>query len=138
MGRSTHDLAVAAAAAAAFSGAPSTTWTIATRGDLLESTRAAATLLPGHRGHPTIAAGAAVHLGMSVVWTLVVSRVIPRRGAKVGAALGALAGVAIAVLDIGVIAERHFPAVAALPRAPQYADHIAFGMIAGAILGRDC
>jgi hypothetical protein len=37
---------------------------------------------------------------------------------------------------MGVVAKRWFPAMAALPQIPQYADHIAFGAIAGAILGR--
>lgn len=136
MGRATHDIAVATVAAAAFSGVPGTSWTVLTGGDLLESTRAAATLLPGQREKPTVAAGIVAHLGMSTAWTLVLSGVIPRRGAKVGAAVGAVAGLAIAVLDMGIIAKRHFPAMAALPQIPQYADHIAFGAIAGAILGR--
>ena len=136
MGRATHDIAVATVAAAVFSGVPGTTWTVLTGGDLLESTRAAATLLPGQREHPTIAAGIVAHFGMSTGWTLVLSRVIPRRGAKVGAAVGAVAGLAIAALDMGIIAKRQFPAMAALPQIPQYADHIAFGAIAGAILGR--
>ena len=136
MGRSTHDIALATVAAAVLSGMPGTTWTVLTGGDLLESTRAAATLLPGQRDNPTTAGGIAAHFGMSTGWTLVLSRVIPSRGAKVGAAVGAVAGLAIAAIDMGVIAKRHFPAMAALPQIPQYADHVAFGAIAGAILGR--
>jgi hypothetical protein len=136
MGRATHDIVVATAAAAVLSGVPGATWTVLSGGDLLESTRAAATLLPGQRENPTVAGGIVAHLGMSTAWTLVLSRVIPRRGAKVGAAAGAVAGLAIAALDMGIVAKRRFPAMAALPQIPQYADHLAFGAIAGAILGR--
>jgi len=49
--------------------------------------------------------------------------------------VGRLGGLGIAALDLG-IAQRRFPAIAALPRAPQVADHVAFGAIVGAVLGR--
>ena len=58
------------------------------------------------------------------------SAVLPRRRTT---AWGALAGLAVAGLDLGVIARR-FPAIRALPPVPQLADHIAFGAIVGALL----
>jgi hypothetical protein len=41
---------------------------------------------------------------------------------------GAVAGAAIAALDLGVIATR-YPALAALPQTPQWADHLVFGVV---------
>ena len=58
------------------------------------------------------------------------SLVLPARRA---AAWGAVAGLGIGVLDLG-IAHRRFPAIAGLPTAPQLADHVAFGVFAGAVL----
>ena len=52
-------------------------------------------------------------------------RVIGRRGA--------LAGVAITALDLGLVGRR-LPRIAALPLLPQLADHVAFGAIAGHLL----
>ena len=46
---------------------------------------------------------------------------------------GALAGLAIGGLDLG-IAARRVPAIAALPQVPQLADHVAFGAVAGWML----
>ncbi|MDQ3308295.1 MAG: hypothetical protein M3499_08085, partial [Actinomycetota bacterium] len=48
---------------------------------------------------------------------------------------GALAGLAIVGLDL-TIAERRFPAIAGLPRAPQVADHVLFGALVGAVIAR--
>ena len=67
---------------------------------------------------------------MSVAWTTLLTAVLPRRRT---AAAGALAGLGIAVLDLGV-AQRRFPAIAALPRVPQVLDHIAFGALVGVVL----
>jgi hypothetical protein len=48
---------------------------------------------------------------------------------------GAVAGVAIALVDLGLLA-RAFPRIRALPQVPQIADHIAFGAIAAASIER--
>jgi hypothetical protein len=40
----------------------------------------------------------------------------------------------VALLDLGVIAPRLFPAVAALPFWPQFADHLAWGALLGGTL----
>jgi hypothetical protein len=136
MRRRPQEIVLAAAVAAVLSGAPSTAGNLATGGDLLASTRAAGTLLPGRRDRPGIVAGVGVHAVVSLGWTAVLSIGLPRRGRVRGAALGAAAGAAIATLDLGVIAPRRFPAVAALPVGPQLADHVAFGAIVGWCLGR--
>jgi len=46
---------------------------------------------------------------------------------------GALAGLAIAVIDLGVVGRR-FPRVRVLPLGPQLADHAAYGAIAARLL----
>ena len=71
-----------------------------------------------------------VHLALSLGWTLALDRAGVRTARG-----GALAGLAIAALDLGV-AGRRFPRVRALPLGPQLADHAAFGAIAGLLLGR--
>ena len=71
-----------------------------------------------------------VHLALSLGWTLALDRAGVR-----GARRGALAGLAIAALDLGVAGARS-PRVRALPLAPQLADHAAFGAVAGHVLAR--
>ena len=66
-----------------------------------------------------------VHLALSLGWTLALDRAGVRTARR-----GALAGLAIAALDLGV-AGHAFPRVRALPLGPQLADHAAFGAIAG-------
>jgi hypothetical protein len=79
-----------------------------------------------------IVAAAGVHLAISIGWAIVLDRLLPRRATIVA---GGAAGVAIAAFDLGVVGPR-FPRVAALPRGPQVADHVAFGAIAGALIAR--
>ena len=80
-------------------------------------------------------AGLGAHAAVSAFWTAVLHAALPRRGAAAGAITGGMAGMAIAALDLGLLARRH-PAVRALPPLPQWADHVAFGALAGAVLGR--
>jgi hypothetical protein len=112
-------------AAAVFSGAPSTVWALAARQDVLESTRAAGTLL----GKATVVRGALAHTAISAFWGAVIQRTTRTR------LQGAAAGLAIAALDLGVIGRR-YPAVRALPALPQVADHVAFGVIASGASAR--
>ena len=77
-----------------------------------------------------LAAAVPVHLALSLGWTFVLDRAGVR-----GARRGAVAGLAIAALDLG-IAGRRFPRIRALPLAPQLADHVAFGAIAGPLAGQ--
>ena len=120
----------AAAWAAALSGIPSTVHAIATGRDPLEAVYAAGTImLPREtRPLPLLAAAVPVHLALTLGWTLVLDRTHIR-----GARRGALAGLAIGALDLGVVARR-YPRVRALPLVPQLADHAAFGAIAGRLL----
>lgn len=125
-------------AAGVLSGIPSTTWAVLAGRDPLEAARGAGTLVPGSRRHGGLAPGLAAHAAVSAVWTAVLAAVLPRHSAVGGAAWGALAGVAIAAVDLGVVARR-YPAIRALPQARQWADHVAFGAVAGAVLGsRPC
>jgi hypothetical protein len=122
----------AAAAAAALSGIPSTAHAVLTGRDPLEATLAAGSiLLPREeRRGPLLAAAVPLHLALSLGWTVVLDRARVR-----GATAGALAGLAIGALDLGLAAGR-FPRLAALPLLPQLADHAAFGAVAGRLLER--
>ncbi|HEY7134961.1 MAG TPA: hypothetical protein VIB48_07840 [Acidimicrobiia bacterium] len=125
---------LAAAVAGLGSGAPSTIVGVARGDDLLASTRAAGTMLLGEDAEPgpLLAAGAVVHACLSLVWSTLLVRALPRRHPI---ACGALAGLAIAGLDLGLVGRR-LHAVAALPIGPQLADHVAFGVLVGAVVSR--
>lgn len=128
VGRSGQVLS-AAALAGVVSGAPSTVHALATGRDPLAATRAAATLACGDR-HDNVVGGIVVHAAISVGWAAVLARLSVR-----SAATGAIAGIAIAALDLGLVG-RHRPAIRALPLLPQVADHVVFGAVVGAYLGR--
>jgi hypothetical protein len=119
-------------AGAAMSGLPSTVITLARRESLLDGARAAgAILLPRETRTPVLLAAAVpVHLGLSLGWAAVIAR-LPRQGAMVGA----LAGLAIAAVDLGVIGRR-IPAIRALPQKRQWADHVAYGLSVSYLLKR--
>jgi len=124
----------AGAPAALLSGLPSTTYALLLRGNPLEATVAAGSvLLPreGRRGRLLLAA-VPVHLALSAAWAIAMAAVLPRRHPLVE---GTLAGLTIAALDLGVIGHR-FPRIQALQPVPQIADHIAFGITAAAVLAR--
>jgi hypothetical protein len=123
---------VAGTVAAAFGGLPSTVHALATGGDLLQSTRAAATLVPGRRDRGDVTTGVAVHLFVSAGWTIVLTAVDRRH--RLGLLGGVTAGLLIAALDLEIIG-RTRPAIRALPRLPQWLDHVAFGAIVGVLLG---
>jgi hypothetical protein len=123
----------AAAWAALLSGAPSTVHALATGRDPLEATLAAGSiLLPRETDRARLAAAAVpVHLALSLGWTAVLDRAGVRTARR-----GALAGLAIAALDLGLVGRRH-PRVRALPLLPQVADHVAFGIVAALFLRDD-
>ena len=125
---------VAGAVAAVVSGAPSTGYSVVARRNPLEATLAAGSvLLPREtRRGRLIAAAVPVHVGVSLAWGLVLTRLLPR-GAGAGA--GAVAGLAIAALDLGV-GGRLFPGILELPRGPQFADHALFGATVAAVGSR--
>ena len=120
----------AAAWAAALSGIPSTVHALTTGRDPLEAVQAAGSLLLPRETRPErlLAAAVPVHLALSVGWTLVLDRAHVRSAGR-----GALAGLAIAALDLGVVGRR-YPRIRALPLLPQVADHVAFGAVAGRLL----
>jgi hypothetical protein len=120
----------AAVWAAALSGAPSTLHALATGRDPLAAALAAgAVLLPDEADRARLLAAAVpVHLGVSLAWTLVLDRAGVRTARG-----GAVAGLAIAALDLGVLGRR-FPRVRDLPLGAQLADHAAFGALAARLL----
>jgi hypothetical protein len=118
--------------AAVLSGIPSTVIALARGDDPLEATLAAGSILlppqSGMRSH--LAAAVPVHLALSLGWGVVLSALLPRRATI---AWGAVAGLCIAALDLGVIGRR-FARIDALPLGPQIADHVAYGIVVGAVL----
>lgn len=124
----------AGAVGAVTGGVPSTLWALATGNDPLEATLAAGSILLPHEKQPArlLAAAVPVHLAFSLGWAAVMARVLPRRHT---AAAGALTGVFIAALDLG-LGRRHFPRIRALPARPQIADHVAYGATVGFVLAR--
>jgi hypothetical protein len=126
------DAVAAGAAGAVLSAVPSTTWTLLRGESLLDGATAAGTILLPHerRTMPLVAAAVPVHLALSLGWAAVLSATVPRGREVGGAVLGALA---IAALDLGVVARR-FPRIRALPQGRQWADHVAFGLAVGAVL----
>jgi hypothetical protein len=78
------------------------------------------------------AAGVVAHGAISLGWGVVLTVVLPRRRTVVW---GALAGLVIAGLDLGVLGRR-WPRIRALPTLPQVADHITFGALVGAVISR--
>jgi hypothetical protein len=119
----------AAALAGTLGGAPSSIHAVVTGRDLLASTRAAGELLvPASSSRRLLLlAGVTSHGLLSLAWSAVLLAVLPRRHAVLAGGLG---GLSIAGLDLS-LAPRLAPGVAALPRLPQVADHVAFGAIVG-------
>jgi hypothetical protein len=131
----TSDLRVglrAGAVAAVLSGAPSTVHALATGRSPFDAVEAAGTLLLPDDAPPSAraAAGLIAHGAISLGWGVVLAAVLPRRRTVVW---GALAGLVIAGIDLGVLGRR-WPRIRALPAAPQVADHIAFGALVGAVV----
>ena len=112
--RTFADLLRAWLAATLLSGLPSTAWAFATTAKL-------------------VAAAAVVHPIVSLFWSVVLWRALPRRATLEWAMLAA---VLIGLLDLKVIAPAFFPAVAALDFWPQMADHLAWGAVFGLTVQR--
>ena len=104
--------------AAVLSGAPSVVHALATERSLrsaarygVEATRAIGTLAPP--GHPGLVRGAVMHGAISVAVAEALGVALPRERSI---AWGAVAGLGVGALNLGVIARCWFPEVAALPR----------------------
>jgi hypothetical protein len=117
--------------AAIVSGVPSSVWAVVHGDDPLAAARAAGTLLPGRRERPSVLGGMLVHVAVSSVWTAVLA--LAARRWRLTAAHGALAGLAIATVDLGVVGRR-YPAIAALDTRAQLAYHVVFGAVLGHVL----
>ena len=125
----------AALIAAALSGVPSTLWSLAQGRDPLEATLAAGRLvLPAEvRRARLIGAAVLVHLTLSLGWGGWLTRVLPGRWRL---SWGAIAGLGIAALDLGMahaVPSPRLAAVRRLPVAPQLADHVAFAVVVAAL-----
>ena len=132
--RPVGDGLVAAGVAGILSGAPSTMYARLTGRSVWEASAAAGRLvLPGTAStRSLVTVGGAAHFAISAGWGVVLAHALPR-GREVG--IGALAGLAIAALDLGIVGRR-IDAVRALPLLPQIADHVAFGAVAGWVISR--
>ncbi len=128
------DAAMAGTLAWALSGLPSTVWTLVRGGNPLMAVRAAGTLVlsPTTGRAALLVAGTGAHTVISYGWATVLALGLPTRRTQV---TGTAAGLAIAALDLGVIGRR-YPAIRALPTLPQVADHLAFGLLVGAVVAR--
>jgi hypothetical protein len=113
---------------------PSTTHAVATGVDpLAAATAAGSLLLPRERRTvPLVLASVPVHMGISIAWGVVLTALLPTRARVLS---GALSGLVIAAVDLGVIGRRR-PRIRALPLLPQLADHIVFGATVGGLLDR--
>jgi len=134
--RSRAGTTVRAAVAAAITGAlPSTALALLTHGNILESTNAVASMV----GAETLAVAqrllvaAAVHTAISLLWATVLVAALPQKRSLMWAAI---AGVAIAVIDLKLIAPIAFPGVAALAFVPQLADHIVWAVTVAIVKAR--
>ena len=83
-------------------------------------------------GRPDFKRGALLHVGISVVCGEGLARTVPETNSVIW---GACAGLAIGVINVGVIGRR-FPAIAALPLVPQLADNVAFGALFAFVVDR--
>ncbi len=132
---------VAGVLAGLLSGVPSTLHALLTGRDPLGAAVAAGNLLlpAGERRRKLLLAGGAAHVVLSIGWGTVLA-VAVRRSSLPPVAVGLAGGAAIAAVDLGLLAHgpigRRWPMIRALPVGPQFADHLAFGAIAGAVLCR--
>jgi hypothetical protein len=127
----------ATAAAALLGGAPSTLDAFRRHRKMRpvvayvrDATSVVGTLVPP--GRPGFIRGAIIHVGISVLCGEALARTLPQTHST---SCGAVAGLAIGVINVGVIGRR-FPAIRELPLVPQLADNVAFGVVFAAIVDR--
>lgn len=125
---------LAGAAAWLLSGAPSTTHALVHGHNPLQAVRAAGTLVLAPEASPgrLLATGVAAHTVISFGWATVFALALPRRRTV---AVALVAGLALAAVDLGLVGRR-YPVIRALPIAPQVADHLAYGVLVGAVVRR--
>jgi hypothetical protein len=126
-----------AAVASLLSGAPSVATALAggsVRSALeyaIDATRAVGTLSPS--GRPGFVRGAVIHTAISVAAAELLGLTLPRERSI---AWGAVGGLLLGVVNVGVIARLFYPAIAELALGPQIADNIAFGVVFAAVADR--
>ncbi len=115
--------------AALVGGLPSTAHALVTGRDPLQATTAAGSLImPNSSSRPRLLVAAVpAHIGISLLWTYLLCRALPRRRRALA---GAAYGVAIALFDLRIIGAG-VPRIRALPLGPQIADHVLFGGTVG-------
>jgi hypothetical protein len=135
--RSQRRILEGAAVASLLSGAPSVVYALAGGSPRaawsygVRATRAIGTLVPP--GRPGLLRGGVVHGAISVAVGEALGATLPRSH-SVG--WGALAGLAIGWVNLGIVARRRYPELAALALAPQLADNAAFGAVFAAVADR--
>jgi hypothetical protein len=120
-------------AGAVVGGGPSTIHALLTGRDLREATVAAGSIvLPREdRERRLLVLGAGAHVVISAAWGVALAAALPpRRTVRAGA----VAGLAIAAVDLGLVGRR-VDRIAALPLLPQLLDHLVYGATVGAVLG---
>lgn len=136
-GRSRRRVLEGSLVAAGVSGAPSTLHAVLSRGGgrgaaayVIEATRAIGTVFPP--GRPDLLRGTVLHLAISLGVGEALALTLPERRSW---AWGAAAGFGVGVLNVGLIG-RAFPAIRALPLAPQLADNALFGVVFALVADR--
>jgi len=139
---------LAGVVAGGLSGLPSTLHALLTGRDPLAAARAAGNLLLPADSSPAalLMAGGLTHGAISLGWGCAVAQFLriaavrPTSSGPRALVTGAIAGAAIAALDLGLLAHgptgRRWPLIRALPVGPQILDHIAFGAVAAAVAQR--
>ncbi len=97
----------------------------------VDATKAIGTLTPS--GRPGFVRGAVVHVVISVGAAELLGLALPRERSV---AWGALGGLLLGVVNVGVIARRFYPLIAELEFAPQIADNVAFGVVFALVADR--
>jgi hypothetical protein len=105
---------------------------VVTGRSVLDGALAAGSIVLARETRPgrLLLAAVPVHLSLSIGWAFALAALLPRRHTV---ALGGLAGLGIAALDLGLVGRR-FPRIRALPPAPQVVDHLAYGLTVGVVL----
>jgi hypothetical protein len=128
-----HDVFWAWLAGTLFSGVPSTVFFLAAGQPLWPPVHAVGSMLVSSNAAPWLifVAAAAVHGAVSLLWTIVVACLIPVNHVVPWAL--AASGL-IAAFDLRIVAPLFFPEVARLSFWPQFADHLAWGLLVGMTL----
>lgn len=98
----------------------------------VDVTRTVGTMIPPRR--PGLIRGSVVHGVISLGAAEILARTLPGRHSVLWGAVG---GLLIGVVNLGVIAPRAFAPLTSYALGPQIADNVAFGAVFAAIADRD-